>query len=407
MRILLYFHNSFFLDTHSLFTKNDLITGMTEKTQFKTKNDLLKRLSSDKVIKQIEIFKGTNTLNEILNTIPVIFLVINDYRQVIYMNKTALDFAKIKDVSSIIGQRPGEVFGCIYASKGKGGCGTSEACTYCGCINVILASQEGKPAVNDCRLIIGPNEEAYVLRVWSHPIIFNNIDFYAVSLQDIGNEKRRQIFERLFFHDLLNTVNSLTLSLNLLDISKDENEKIEYIKKLNYYTRTITEQIQSQQILNAAETNNLTIASNKFNSIDFLSEMVKYYEDQLNSRQIKIQIDPKSENIEIETDKIILKRIILNIIKNAFEAINKDGKIIVGCVLIQNGVKIWVNNPGYIPREIQYQIFQRTFSTKGTNRGLGTYSMKLLSSYLNGNVTFTTSEENGTTFEVYFPIKPK
>ena len=57
-----------------------------------------------------------------------------------------------------------------------------------------------------------------------------------------------------------------------------------------------------------------------------------------------------------------------------------------------------VNNPGVIPANIRTQIFQRSFSTKGHGRGLGTYSMKLFGeNYLNGKVYFQSNEKQGTT----------
>ncbi len=50
-------------------------------------------------------------------------------------------------------------------------------------------------------------------------------------------------------------------------------------------------------------------------------------------------------------------------------------------------------------------MFQRSFTTKGEGRGLGTYSMKLLSErYLNGRVEFTSSPEHGTTFTAVYPV---
>ena len=52
------------------------------------------------------------------------------------------------------------------------------------------------------------------------------------------------------------------------------------------------------------------------------------------------------------------------------------------------------------------KIFQRSFSTKGEGRGLGTYSMKLLTErYLGGRVSFTTSADEGTIFKVALPIR--
>lgn len=55
--------------------------------------------------------------------------------------------------------------------------------------------------------------------------------------------------------------------------------------------------------------------------------------------------------------------------------------------------------------EVQLQLFQRSFSTKGqSGRGIGTYSMKLLSErYLGGKVEFTSREPEGTVFTLTIP----
>jgi CheY-like chemotaxis protein len=57
--------------------------------------------------------------------------------------------------------------------------------------------------------------------------------------------------------------------------------------------------------------------------------------------------------------------------------------------------------------DVQLQIFQRSFSTKGSGRGLGTYSIKLLAErYSKGRVSFATSPEEGTVFSAACPNLP-
>jgi signal transduction histidine kinase len=51
--------------------------------------------------------------------------------------------------------------------------------------------------------------------------------------------------------------------------------------------------------------------------------------------------------------------------------------------------------------EVQRQLFQRSFSTKGIGRGLGTYSIRLLTeNYLKGKVSFISNETEGTVFSI-------
>jgi sensor histidine kinase regulating citrate/malate metabolism len=90
-------------------------------------------------------------------------------------------------------------------------------------------------------------------------------------------------------------------------------------------------------------------------------------------------------------------------VKNALEASKKGERVTLGCKEVENGIEFFVHNPDYIPPRIQLQIFNRSFSTKGKNRGLGTYSMKLLTEkYLQGRVSFVTDKEKGTTFFAKF-----
>jgi sensor histidine kinase regulating citrate/malate metabolism len=54
--------------------------------------------------------------------------------------------------------------------------------------------------------------------------------------------------------------------------------------------------------------------------------------------------------------------------------------------------------------EVKYQIFQKSFSTKGNGRGLGTFSIKLLTEhYLKGSVSFESNDNIGTVFTVVLP----
>jgi sensor histidine kinase regulating citrate/malate metabolism len=80
--------------------------------------------------------------------------------------------------------------------------------------------------------------------------------------------------------------------------------------------------------------------------------------------------------------------------------------ITLGFSYLDDGCVFEVCNPDVIPREIQLQLFQRSFSTKGAGRGLGTYSMKLLGEkYLKGTVGFESTEENGTKFFIKLPAR--
>jgi sensor histidine kinase regulating citrate/malate metabolism len=86
-------------------------------------------------------------------------------------------------------------------------------------------------------------------------------------------------------------------------------------------------------------------------------------------------------------------------LKNALEATVESGTVNAIVEEEKNRIRYIVKNDYVMPKEIQLQIFQRSFTTKGKGRGTGTYSIKLLGEkYLGGKVGFTSAVRDGTSF---------
>ncbi|TFG02958.1 MAG: HAMP domain-containing histidine kinase [Promethearchaeota archaeon] len=372
----------------------------------KTKYAPAERLTSEKLRQQSRKFENNGLLEDFLTTIPAIFIIINELRQIVYLNNGALEFSGLKEVAPAIGKRPGELIGCIHSDEEEGGCGTSESCTYCGAVNAVLESQRtGKKAVMDCRLIVGPEENAYDLRVWASPLEFNNEKFTVVTIQDIRDEKWRGFLERIFFHDLLNIMTSLLGNIELYKLENHNSNGIDHIKNIEIIAGYLLEEIESQRLIMNAENDSLNISPELFNSENFLKDIAELYRNNrlINGKKVQISLD--SNFTDLLTDKTILRRILGNMIKNALEASSDGDKVTIGCSIKNKKVTFWVHNKGFIPKDVQIQIFSRSFSTKGNGRGLGCYSMKLLSRFIEGEVFFSTFKEIGTTFNLVLPLK--
>lgn len=118
-------------------------------------------------------------------------------------------------------------------------------------------------------------------------------------------------------------------------------------------------------------------------------------------KDINVCAADSSANIYFESDRMLLRRVLINLLKNALEASNPGGKVDIGVESLSEMLRFWVKNDTIIPENVKTQIFQRSFSTKGQDRGIGTYSIKLLTeNYLKGKVSFVSNESERTVFSV-------
>lgn len=112
-----------------------------------------------------------------------------------------------------------------------------------------------------------------------------------------------------------------------------------------------------------------------------------------------------TESAIMYTDERLARRILGNMLKNALEAAEPGATVTLRGDVKFSYFVFSVHNNGYIPPLVQLQIFNRSFSTKGTGRGLGTYSVKLLTEkYLQGRAGFISTRETGTTFFAIIPL---
>lgn len=362
------------------------------------------RLSEYELRKQVISFENYIVLRQVFDSLDILILVINSYRQAIYVNKAFLKLFGVKSSSPFIGKKPGEILGCIHTNDYYGGCGTSEACRYCNGVNLVLksinkqSSRSGEVAIT---------AEAYgemlpmnfLEKVF--PIQLNGETFYVVSLMDISDTERRISLERIFFHDIINTSGALRNLVSMLkeDVPETYKPEVEIVE--DAFSGLVDEILEQKQILDA-ESNELCTDFIILKSMDVIESVAKLYKNHDVARGKEIIVSNDTENIEFRSDFTILKRVLANMLKNALESTGNEGYVTIGCRKVsveKEYVEFWVNNKEMMPRAVQLQVFKRSFSTKGPGRGLGTYSMKLFGErYLKGKVYFTSNKQSGTTF---------
>lgn len=348
-------------------------------------------------------FYANDLINEVLDAVPEAVMILNQQRQIIFVNKATLQTVGLDNFDTICGLRPGELLQCSRSSLTEGGCGTTEFCRYCGAVNAILDSQKGETVINECRITKSATGNALDLKVKASPFEFEGELFTIFSILDISDEKSREMLERIFFHDILNTAGGLSGYSELMqDASPEEMDEFKGI--IYELSHKIVGEIQSQRQLLAAESGSLEPSVSDVNSLDVLTSVVEGYRKHEAAKDKSMEIESSSESITFKTDQILLARVLGNLVKNALEATEPNHAVKVGCRRKNDRVQFHVNNHQMMTEAVRMQIFQRSFSTKGKGRGLGTYSIKLFTEkYLKGNVWFTSDQTSGTTFYISFP----
>lgn len=124
---------------------------------------------------------------------------------------------------------------------------------------------------------------------------------------------------------------------------------------------------------------------------------------------VELSIDPVSPDLRIECRPVQVSQVLLNLLNNAFDAVEKSPKqqIHIAVKDLENFVEVSVKDSGPgIPAGLRERIFQPFFTTKEVGRGTG-LGLSVASGLIQahgGRLTFESSGE-GTRFVITLPKK--
>ena len=325
----------------------------------------------------------------IFDDFPVPVLLLDMDGRIVYRN--ALVRELIEPEKQITGVRLGVLLGCS-------GCSLEDA---------ITAALHDEVGMGSCRIsrVTSGMSEAVDLQVWAKSVFLGADKRILLTLMDTSLDKRMADLERSFFHDILNIASGLKSiheGLGNMDIPP---ELKGLILSAKWSSRQLIREIESQKIIIDAEKNGLDLVLCSVQSEGLLEEIIRLYESHPAGEGKRVEVSEASQTVVLKSDPVLLKRVIGNMLKNGLESSATGETVIVGCRRLGDRIHFWVRNESCIPEETQSSIFQRSFSTKGRDRGIGTYGIKLLAErFLGGRVTFHSDREEGTIFTLSLPV---
>src|SRR6266540_2484234 len=358
------------------------------------------RATAERLRREIEAVSQSPVVTAVLDVADAVLLVLNPERQIVAFNSRV---RQVNGPEDVLGLRPGEAFVCVNAQPR--GCGASPACTTCGALGAILGCQErSRPVEAECAIRTDrPPGRALEFNVRAPSVVVEQTRFTVVSFRDISSEKRREILEQVFFHDILNTVAGLRgWSQRLRRVPA---QAVGAAERIEFLTGHIEREIRDHRALLHAESGSLVPKRAAFRTRELLDDIAAVFSGHPVARERRLELGAPAEDVELVSDRSLLVRIIINMVRNAFEATPAGGVVRLCCELEPNAVRLLVHNEGVIAPEVQARIFQRSYSTKAARgRGLGTYSMKLFGEHhLGGSVSFVSTADAGTVFFIRLP----
>jgi signal transduction histidine kinase len=123
-------------------------------------------------------------------------------------------------------------------------------------------------------------------------------------------------------------------------------------------------------------------------------------------RSIRSEFKTDQEEVFVEGDKARLEQVLLNLAKNAVEAMEQGGKLSFAAGLKEGVVEISISDEGVgIPEEDHGKIFSPFYTTKKQGTGLGlSICKRIIEDHPGWSLKFTSKKGKGSNFVIAMPV---
>ncbi|MGE4319715.1 MAG: sensor histidine kinase [Deferribacterales bacterium] len=341
-----------------------------------------------------------------LNALPFSAALLNNEYRLIYGNEALMAQTNITDPGSVTDSRPGNFFKCINTEGGLK-CGSTNKCCDCALNRFLETYEQVKEETAECRIISKTDTSIMPLdlRIHLKPINVSHSNHLLLILENISEIKQKELLNKTFLHDVLNTAGGLTSLLEYIKMSGTEEDFPTYLNLIIKQSSYLVEEIKSHKHLLNKDTANSLEHEKYFISTEILNtavDIIRYYAAINNT---SIEMVPDSDDVVLHCNCTMLRRVLVNLFKNAVEAAGKDEVIKAGCRLIEDKAVFFIKNDAVMDEMSRNAVFNKIYSSKEFGNGLGTQSIKLITEkYLFGTVHFESDEETGTIFYISVPL---
>ncbi|MCC6464123.1 MAG: GHKL domain-containing protein [Planctomycetes bacterium] len=211
-------------------------------------------------------------------------------------------------------------------------------------------------------------------------------------------------------HEIKNPLSTIKLTLQLLeeDTRKDDSltaqrarRKIELLLREVAHLDDIV-----QEFLAFARGHDLKLVQTDVR--EMIVELLEFLGAEANRRNVRLHFDYEGR-LDVVVDARYLRQALLNLLTNAFDAIDsvKGGEVIVRARIKGDLLGLEVTDTGCgIAAANRDRMFRPYFTTKKGGTGMGLAMVQRIVQEHGGQITFESEEGKGTRFIVLLPVDP-
>jgi PAS domain S-box-containing protein len=240
---------------------------------------------------------------------------------------------------------------------------------------------------------------------------------FAALIRDVSEKDRLQAqlieSERLasigataakIGHELANPINGMSLTIQLLEqrlsrqINQPDDQTGATVKRLKDEISRLSDLIRQFRELVRKEKYDFRLTELR----NLIDDVIKLQEPHFVERNIQVEAIVSSDLPAVKVDGNKIKQVLLNLLKNAVEAMPGGGKITIEARATQNTVVLEISDTGVgIPLDVD--AFEPFMTTKKEGTGIGLVIVRQIVTAHGGGISYRSQPGQGTSFRIELP----
>jgi signal transduction histidine kinase len=208
-------------------------------------------------------------------------------------------------------------------------------------------------------------------------------------------------------HEIRNPLSSIGLNIELLE---EEIATVNTSGEAKSLLAAITREVQRLEHLSEEYLRVARLPQPRMESEDLgpkVREIVAFARPEMERARLEVGLDIEADLPPALFDEGQIRQALLNVLRNAREAMPDGGRIDVRVRAEGMSVVVGVDDRGAgIPEEVRSRIFDPFFSTKGEGTGLGLAITRQIIEAHGGSIACEPRQGGGTSFRLLLPIAP-